>query len=148
MDPLRGLMGNRGIQDLMQYPDVKLYNAAKLLKPEDRPTAPVRLYEIDSKKFPALRGREKSIGGTIFMAPPGNEKRSIFVNKRNPVYEKGELYKLAGIMAHEEEHLRRQDFEESPAYRKEYEAVRDIRGADPRYIQALLERTHVNRAIR
>ncbi len=134
--------------DLMQYPDVKLYNAAKLLAPEDRPRAPVRLYEIDSKRYPALRGKERTIGGTIFMAPEGHPQRSVFVNRRTDAYETGDLIRLAGILAHEGEHLNRQDFEETPAYKKEYEAVSKIRGADPRHLRALLERSHTNRALR
>lgn len=128
------LGGSRNLQELNQYPDVDLYKAAGLLKTEDRPRAPVRLIDPDPKKYPIFRQGRKIEG--ISDVP----NRTIYINRGGEGYASKDLFRLAGTLAHEGEHIRRGDFEEGPAYKRQYEALARMHGVNPEYLKAVFAR--------
>lgn len=126
-DMLMGMMANSG---LLQYPDKNLYNAAKLLAPEERPTVPVRLF---TDPLPVYSEIHKQLGlaaptkqgiGRPASAITTPDKKIIYVNQNSPDYKN--LSQLATALAHEQVHVSRNDSEEFPAYQKGMEVIQRL----------------------
>ena len=119
---------------VMHFPDEKLYKAATLLTPEERPNVPVRVVDIPQRG--ALKGRK--IEAAVDMS-----NKTIGVNREGEQgYKSGNLQRLAGILAHEQEHMRRLktdplDFSEEPAYAKQYEVLKRLGAKDDGYLKAI-----------
>lgn len=131
--------GSQAFQQLVQYPDVKLYNAAAKLRPEDRPIHPVRLIDPDPNKYPVFR-RKTNIEGMVDMS-----NKRININRLGDGYKTGNIERLAGTLAHEAEHMRRlsvdnMDFAEGPAYERQYNALRKIGAKDEAYLEGIRRR--------
>lgn len=124
---------------LVQYPDKNLYNAATLLKPEERPTVPVRLYEDPNKLYTEelqnIGGRVPS-ANAVAIAPP--DRKHIFVRKGTMEYADPKL--LATKLGHEQVHIQQSQIDELPAYEKEAE-IADRFGShiDPMYRKAMMQ---------
>lgn len=99
-----------------QYPDARLYNSAKKLRPEDRPTVPVRLYD-DVEKTYGQFGVHPNPNARAFTAP---DRKTIYVNSNSPDYKHGE--RLAAMLAHEQAHVANGE-DETQAYKKELDAA-------------------------
>lgn len=119
--------GMTATKQLAQYPDVNLYNAAKLLKPEERPTVPVRLYDDPDKLY---REELQPSGGVPLSA------RAVGVTPRTgdrmflkrPSMEYNDPVLLASKLAHEQVHVTQlrdnvQGKLELPAYEKEWDVI-------------------------
>lgn len=115
---------------LLQYPDKNLYNAAKLLAPEERPTVPVRLF---NDPLPVYSEIHRQLGlamptkagiGRPASAITTPDKKIIYVNQNGPDYKN--LGQLATALAHEQVHVSRNDDKEIPAYQKGMEIVQRL----------------------
>jgi hypothetical protein len=111
-------------KQLMQYPDTRLYNAAALLKPEDRPRVPVRLFDDPDALYQTF-GRAK--GNPRVEAVVAPDKKSIFVNKKKDAYKN--KWRLAGVLAHEGWHERNSMEDEYGAKKHEVDI---LKGFGPR----------------
>lgn len=116
--------------ELMQYPDKNLYNAAKLLAPEERPTVPVRtfddplpVYEEIHRQL-GLRAPTKAGIGRAASAVTLPDHSMIYVNRNSPDYKN--LGQLATALGHEQVHVSRSDDKEVPAYQRGMDIVRRL----------------------
>jgi hypothetical protein len=98
---------SKGTQEMAQYPDARLYKAASLLTPEERPTVPVSLYG----------GSEPNVAYV-----PG-DKKGIFVNRNSRRLKDPNV--LAAKLAHEQIHVNGEN-DEIPAYEKELGVLRRL----------------------
>jgi len=130
-DILTQAMLNSG---LAQYPDAKLYNAAKLLLPEERPIVPVEMAQDDWR---TKQGVEAQYFGEINKYNP--DRQRITVQRKGDPYKKFEKqpHRLAGILAHEAEHSKRNDPFEAPAYRKHKEVLLRLGEKDKGFLTAM-----------
>lgn len=123
------LMGADFAKTLTQYPDARLYNAAKRLRPEDRPTVPVRLTENPQEQFDRYKGVPDADLPEGFTLP---DHQAIWLNARkskilsNPV-------RLAGNMGHEQNHITGGD--ELQARQKETDILRYL--GEKRYAELI-----------
>lgn len=122
---------------LAQYPDEKLYNAATLLKPDERPTVPVHVAPNDPQQFYILKRQPKTEALT-------NDKASgtpgITVFKDTPSYDSPDTRLLAALLAHEAVHAKRDDYDERPAYQQQLKITSRLTGREyPELIKALQE---------
>jgi hypothetical protein len=95
------------MDELARFPDVKLYNASAKLTPEERPTVPVRLGDKDWNIRPT--------NAWVDQREPG----VIYVNKNAPIYQKGNLPRIAASLAHEALHANGADLTEQKPYERE-----------------------------
>jgi hypothetical protein len=118
---------------LVQYPDVKLYNAAVQLPAADRPTKPVRLG--DASNMPVF----KSNPNLAAISNADKPDRPIFVNTKTREYadtsEDSPLI-LASVLAHEAQHLKT-GYAEAPAYAKAIDFLQSTRLKDSPYVNEL-----------
>lgn len=124
-----------GMQGLVQYPDKQLYHAAKLLKPEDRPSVPVEPVENDPEKYQILRVRPET---NAWYDPVG---KRIKIVKGRPKYQAGGKG-LAAVLAHEGEHARATDpFDELKPYQRQLQVLRDMgQEVEAQVIEGMLRR--------
>lgn len=108
-----------GTQQILQYPDARLYKAATLLKPEDRPTIPVRLYDDPDKAYAPL-GRKGNPRARAFTMP---DRSAIHVYRKNPDF--NYPHRLAAILAHEQAHVANGP-DEGQAYQKESQVAEEF----------------------
>lgn len=106
-----------------QYPDEKLYEAASLLTPEERPTAPVR---IQPYKLSTTEARYDPAGKDIQLGRQGQAYR-------------GPIHRLAAALAHEGIHSRG-DADEPAAYQRQHDVAKRLGEKDKDYLQVLLDR--------
>lgn len=119
------LYGNSEIaKQLAQYPDVQLYNAAKLLEPEDRPVYPVRLL---GKTHPLWRARPNADA----MTDSSNKK--IYIARDHPNYRDPNT--LASMLGHEAVHSKG-DLSEKESYLAQIRIATAL-GLDSEYIDKL-----------
>lgn len=120
----------QGLMELNQYgDDPKLYNAAKMLEPKDRPNVPVRWMEMN---HPLLKAAPNTQGTA------DHKTRSIFVVRR-PEKDFQEDYWLAGVLGHEAEHIRRGGYDEHPAYKKQLDILSSLGHKKSPYYKALMQ---------
>lgn len=112
---------------LVQYPDKNLYNAASMLRADERPTVPVRtftdpkpVYQEVYKQLGITLPENAKVGSSTAIATP--DHKMIYVNQKNEAYKN--LPMLAATMAHEQVHVARGDNEEIPAYAKGLEVIK------------------------
>lgn len=119
-----------GMMGLFQYPDKRLYNAAVVLPPEARPTVPVKLFEDASDVEPRYKRNDPNVRAFIQKETPNaiHIKRS----ELTPRGMFGDKRKLAGIMGHEEGHIRGDD--EFDARKRELALLRALGLKDDVYI--------------
>jgi hypothetical protein len=124
------LNSSQALHEVAQYPDTKLYGAASKLKPEDRPTVPVRLYDDPEPIYKQFGYRpNKGAAGLV-----GGNKDTIYINRKNSAYK--DPTSLAAILGHEQEHVRGGD--EEAAQLKEHGILKALLGrwkTNPRYEQ-------------
>ena len=125
-DVIMQALANSG---LVQYPDKKLYKAATLLTPEERPKRPVRVK--DPKNF---------IGhGPTVVGFYDDVARNITINKKSSEYR--DPQRLAATIAHEAEHERRAgqpDIDlEGPAYQRQLDVLQWLGFKNTVYMNAL-----------
>jgi hypothetical protein len=123
------LMVNSGIA---QYPDASVYNAAKLLTPDERPVVPVKVADNPKKKQEA---------GYDTVA------KQINVNSSGKSYQEfgKKPHRLAAALAHEAVHSKQEaPYEEEPAYTKQYEVLKRLKEKDGDMLRALSYRTAYN----
>lgn len=106
-----------GARQLIQYPDERLYNAAAKLRPEDRPTVPVRLFDDPKPVYQKFGMPPHNADGLV-----GPDKDTIYVSRKRPSY--GNPESLAALMAHEQAHVRGAD--ETGARNKEYDVLKSL----------------------
>jgi hypothetical protein len=97
---------------LVQYPDAKIYNAATMLNPEERPKIPIQMVHNDWRK-----SRPASMW--FDSAKPD----FIGVSADSPIYKANDRPRLAAALAHEAIHSGG-ELNEPPAYDKEAEVLR------------------------
>lgn len=113
---------------LVQYPDTKLYKAATMLTPEERPTAPVKLRPSDKKTETEAMYDNRS--GEISVMQGGKAYKDF---DKNP-------QRLAAALAHEGEHVRQgQTPSEAPAYRKQVDVLNRLGETDKHMLIRLME---------
>lgn len=119
----------QGLLELNQYGnDPKLYNAAKMLEPKDRPDVPVRWMEMS---HPLLKAAPLSQGTA------DHKTKSIFIVRR-PEEDFQKDYWLAGVLGHEAEHIRRGDYDEHPAYKKQLDILSGMGRRNDPYFKNLM----------
>jgi hypothetical protein len=124
---------------LAQYPDKRLYNAATLLIPEERPTVPV---EMVDNPWRAREGVNAQYFGEINKYNP--DRVRIAVQKRGRAYRDDKHpRRLAAVLAHEAEHGRGQ--EEAAAYQKQHDVLTRLGERDQTLMKALLDRVAIER---
>jgi hypothetical protein len=106
---------------LTQYPDKKLYKAAQLLKPEDRPKVPVRTVDPDPKAMPIFR----TAPNTAAIAD-AKHNGPILINRQSREYQDAdhEPLELASLLAHEAMHYGPTGDDEVAAYRKALDVLK------------------------
>jgi len=102
------LAHSRGLTELVQYPDVNLYNSAAAMRPEDRPSVPVRLTDNPQEQFPKYKTYKDANLPEAFVLP---DRQSIFINKNKPAYK--DKRRLAALMGHEQRHVLGEDEQQS-----------------------------------
>ena len=107
---------------LAQYPDPKLYQAATMLTPQERPTAPVTVYP---------KGMSK--------AAYDPAKHQIHVGGQGSVYKDKKVHRLAAALAHEGVHSKG-NMDESAAYQQEVNTLKRLGEKDKDMLQVLSER--------
>ena len=112
---------------LTQYPDKKLYKAATLLTPEERPKVPVKTMDLPNDDL--LEGKFDK------------DKHEIRVNRSSSYYKKKDPALLAAALAHEAEHARRvgqpDELAEAPAYQRQLDVLKRLNYKDERFMNAL-----------
>lgn len=123
---LASVFSNSG---LIQYPDKKLYKAAMLLTPEERPTLPVRVLPPEDPIYKKMR----TAGVTDTLS------KTIAINNKEAEY--NDRQQLAALLAHEGEHGKRigkPGWElEGPAYQRQADVLKRLRYGNPDYMTAL-----------
>lgn len=114
------LAGSEGFKQLTQYPDVGLYNAAAKMKPEHRPTVPVRLYDDPEPVYKEFGSKPNPLATAVV----GPKKDKIYVNRKSNAY--GNRERLAGVLAHEQRHVEGGD--EIQAKLRELEVLEALTG--------------------
>lgn len=97
------LLGGQAFTDIAQYPDKKLYKAATMLKPEERPNIPVRMTDDYKKTYSDMgvnKNSSKFNEPVAFLSP---DKSQIFINSKHKGYKNPET--LSATLAHEGQHL-------------------------------------------
>jgi hypothetical protein len=122
---LRALMDG----GVFQYPDKRLYQAAMMLTPEERPTVPVRMIDPDPSKNYIFKVRPNTNGIT-------DRFKTIYIADRKDNSAQSDPAWIASIMAHEAEHVNRGDYEERPAYEKQEQTLKRLHYKGP-YLKAL-----------
>lgn len=112
------LAASLAVAQLSQYPDVSLYNAAARLRPEHRPTVPVRLY-TDPGPVYALWGSPPNPDASAVVGPKNDV---IFVNATKSSYR--DLDRLAAVLAHEQRHV--EGGSEFDAQLREYQVLKAL----------------------
>lgn len=136
---LLSLMLNSG---LAQYPDEKLYKAATLLTPEERPVAPVK---VGDDKWRSINGTE----ATYFGDAEGKYNPEQMVHVR--VQQRGKPYKdfnkrphrLAALLAHEGAHSR--GLGEAAAYQQQYDTLMRLGEKDREFLRLMMERSKLEK---
>jgi hypothetical protein len=124
-------------QQVMQYPDAKIYKAASQLKPEDRPTVPVVPIDPDPVKYPVYRHAKPGAFAGIAQTSEGVKAVGpIMVSKTSPEYNSNDPLQLASVIAHEAQHYKTGNAEE-PAYNKAIEVLLHTRLRDSDYMKEL-----------
>lgn len=107
--------------------------ALALLTDEERPTLPVETIDPDPAKNPIFRVRPKTEGIT------DAAQKKIFISNSAPSFKDDAL--LAAILAHEAEHARHlgmpEQYEEGPAYQRQYAVLQRLGYKDQAYMKAL-----------
>lgn len=130
------LYGNSSApRELAQYPDERLYKSASLLKPEERPTVPVKLIDPDPKKYPIFRLNPNVAGLTDRI------NNQIWVNRNSEDYKKADKdpYYLSALMAHEQVHNATKSDDEGAPYQATLRVLDRSGHMNPAYRQKILE---------
>jgi hypothetical protein len=118
---------------LIQYPDKRLYQAATMLEPEERPTVPVRFIEPDPAKNYIFKVRPKTEGIT------DKASNQILVNSKAQSLSDPKM--LAALLAHEGEHAKHmgtdEQFNEGPAYQRQFDVLARLGFGNKAYMAAL-----------
>ena len=122
--------GSRIGQDLMQYPDDEVYNAAALLRPEDRPKVQVIPTDDPASIFARYQGYPDDALPEAFVLPT---KDKIYVNRRKQSVFKNP-HRLAANLGHEQHHIGGAD--ERAARLKEIEILEGM-GREKKQVQAI-----------
>jgi Zn-dependent protease with chaperone function len=134
---------------LAQYPDTTLYKAASMLRPEERPTVPVRLYDDPEPIYRQIYqqlgqavAEGSHVGNKNSTAVTTPDGKTIYVNRNSSTYK--DARKLAATLAHEQVHVANGE-DEIPAYRKGLEVLRRFGSKIPKdyvdqYARILLDR--------
>ena len=113
--------------------DPAIARALALLTDEERPTLPVELIDPDPQKNPIFRVKPKTEGITDF------HNRKILISRSAQSFKDDNL--LAAIIAHEAEHARRggqpDQYDEGPAYQRQYAVLQRLGYKDDAYMKAL-----------
>lgn len=136
---LAALMLNSG---LAQYPDPSLYQAATMLKPEERPTVPVK---VGDDKYRAINGTQASFYGNAESKYNPEQMVHIRVQQRSPAYKnfKKRPQRLAAVLAHEGAHSR--GLEEAEAYQQEHDTLQRLGEKDREMLKLLLNKSRAER---
>jgi len=131
------LMLNSG---LAQYPDKSLYNAAKLLAPEERPSVPVK---VTHEPWRQGQGVEATFFG--FHPKYAADGPKIGVQRRGQAYKQFDKYpnRLAAVLAHEAKHDRGAN--EAEAYQRQYDVLQRLGETDKNFLKAMSERIATER---
>jgi len=108
---------------LAHYPDKKLYNAATLLTPEERPTAPVQL-------------NKRMMGATY---NPNTRLITVGTKDAGSAYQSRHLRRLAALLAHEGVHSKG-DPNEPAAYQQQIDTLKRLGETDKELLRILSER--------
>ena len=133
MDWTSLLAGSDALSSLAQYPDRRLYNAAAMLSPEDRPSVPVRITDNPAVQFERYRNYPNKELPEAFVIP--DKLNEIYVNSRKPML--NNKYRLAASLGHEQVHIRGGD--ELAARRREVEILRQL-GGEQKYADLIRQR--------
>lgn len=116
--------------------DPAIQRAMALLVDGERPTFPIEVIDPDPKKFP------------IFRVAPATEAitdqigKKILVNRKGPGFSDDTM--LAALLAHEQEHARRNgqpdQYDEGPAYQRQYDVLARLKYKNLPYMKALKTR--------
>lgn len=136
---IAALMLNSG---LAQYPDQRLYRAATMLKPEERPTVPVK---VGDDKYRAINGTQASYYGNAESKYNPEKMIHIRVQQRSPAYKDFDKrpQRLAAVLAHEGAHSR--GLEEAEAYQQEHDTLSRLGEKDRKMLKLLLDKSRVER---
>ena len=126
---------------LAQFPDRKLYNAAVLLTPEERPITTVEM--VDDKQWYSKPGLQ---GSYIPIHPRLNPERPrVLIPRKAETYKQGDkkLHRLAAVLAHEGLHSR--GFNEADAYQFQHDVLKRLGETDEELLRLMLERSQKER---
>jgi hypothetical protein len=129
------MMLNSGIA---QYPDAKLYNAAKTLPAEERPNVPVK---IKDQGWRVSRGQE-----AIFERQgPRIPETQITVQQKSNAYKSFDKrpQRLAAVLAHEAMHDRGHG--EADAYQRQLDVLTRMGEKDNNLLKAMVQRIQLER---
>lgn len=119
---------------IAQYPDKRVYNAATRLLPDERPQFQVKAVDPDPQMYPIFRIKPHAEGITN-----AGKYRQILINKQSPAYKNDDL--LSAVLAHEAVHANHADtpeqYDEAPAYQKQYEVLNRLGYKNPAYTKAI-----------
>lgn len=134
-DQLLTEMAKRDVAEQQQAKpvDPAVARAMALLLDDEKPSLPIEVIDPDPLKFPIFRIRPKTEGIT------DGTKHEIFLNRQSPAFSDDLL--LASVLAHEQEHARRigqpDQYDEGPAWKKQYEVLKRLKYKDNAYMNAL-----------
>ena len=116
-----------------QQLDPAVARALALLTDDERPTLPIEMIDPDPAKNPIFKFRPKT--EAITDAPT----KKILLSRSAPSLKNDQL--LAAILAHEAEHARHMgqpdQYEEGPAYQRQYSVLQRLGYKDDAYMKAL-----------
>ncbi len=126
-----------------RFPDPKLIEAAKLLRPEERPVRAqvVSLDDVpeyrDSTSTKVRQGLKKQVGGFALAREREDPYQPVYVNRDAPDFNDSRL--LAAVLAHEATHTRRKDDDEVEPYQVQHDVLKRL-NYNPDHMNKMLER--------
>lgn len=130
-----------------RFPDKKLMEAAKLLRPEERPDV-VQMIALDqapeytrTKTPEQIKALKTSVGAFVRDTEREQPFQKAYVNKDGSIY-RGDQRVLAAALAHEAVHTRRKDDDEVEAYQRQHDVLKRLGflREDPTYERNILDR--------
>lgn len=116
-----------------QQLDPAVARALALLTDDERPTIPIEMIDPDPAKNPIFKFRPKTEAIT------DEHNKKIYLSSGAPSLKNDQL--LAAILAHEAEHARHlgapEQFNEGPAYQRQYDVLKRLGYQDDAYMKAL-----------